>query len=190
MSWSECCSVWRYKGHSWDGCLNVGFVVRIESSLRASEPSAAFHGETWVFEKAISSTPASVGLGMMRTSAKILGKTLNWMSYLARSWKLGKWETKDIFINKMHSLSIKQNKEKAVQWRNCFHSRASFSVIWEWSHWISQLFQLWKDLRMCSSVSPRHSDKNRVDIQLECLLSYVSLFQYFLCISCQNSTNC
>lgn len=126
MSWSECCSVWRYKGHSWDGCLNVGFVVRIESSLRASEPSAAFHGETGAFEKATSSTPVSVGLGMMRTSANILGKTLSWMSYLGRSWKLGKWETKDIFINKIHSFSINQNKERAVRWHNCFHSSASF----------------------------------------------------------------
>lgn len=126
MSWSECCSVWRYKGHSWDGCLNVGFVVRIESSLWASEPSAAFHGETWAFEKATTSTPASVGLGMMRTSANILEKTLSWMSYLGRSWKLGKWETKDIFMNKIHSFSINRNKERAVQWRNCFHSSASF----------------------------------------------------------------
>ena len=134
MSWSECCCVWRYKGHSWDECLNVGFVVRIESSLWASEPSAAFHGETWAFEKATTSTPASVGLGMMRTSANILGKTLSWLSYLGRSQKLGKWETKDIFINKIHSFSINQNKERAVQWRNCFHSSASFfwllGVIW------------------------------------------------------------
>lgn len=68
-----------------------------------------------------------VGLGMMRTSANILGKTLSWMSYLGRSWKLGKWETKYIFINKIHSFSINQNKERAVRWHNCFHSSASFS---------------------------------------------------------------